>query len=90
MRKYTRPTTPPAWEVADAVRLRGRDIRPGMILRITGERGTFTFTRHVVNTATGAEWIDTRDAGGGWRSFRPERVRSVPRRQPAAREAVAA
>jgi hypothetical protein len=89
MRKYTRPTTPPTWTCADAVRLRGREVRPGMVVRITGERGTFVFTRHV-SLPDGREWIDVRDAGGGWRSFRPERVRSIPRRQPVARVAVAA
>ena len=89
MIKYTRPTVPASWACADAIRLRGREVRPGTVLRITGERGTFTFTRHVT-TLAGAEWIDVRDAGGGWRSFRPERVRSIPRRQPATRTAVAA
>lgn len=76
----TRTRVPAHWQVAEAVRLRNREVRPGTTLKITGERGTFAFLRHVT-LPDGREWIDTRDAGGGWRSFRPERVRSIPRRQ---------
>lgn len=72
---------PAHWEVAEAIRLRNREVRPGVVLKIAGERGTFRFEQHVLNTRTGTEWITVRDANGGWRSFRPERVRSIPRRQ---------
>lgn len=84
MRKYTRPAVPASWRCSDAVRLRGRNVTAGMRLKITGERGLYTFARHVVNVSTGTEWIDVRDGNGALRAFRPERVRSIPRRQPVA------
>lgn len=71
---------PAHWTCADAVRLRGREVRPGVALRIRGERGTFRFVRHVV-TASGAEWLDVRDANGALRAFYVDRVKSIPRAQ---------
>lgn len=92
MARYTRATVPAHWTVAEAARLKGREVRPGTVLRIRGERGTFRFLRHVT-LPDGRQWIDVRDASGCWRSFRPEAVRSIPRKQTAPRgttEAVAA
>lgn len=80
-----RGTVPAHWQVAEAAKLRGRVVRPGMALKIRGERGTFRFVRHVTLTTSGREWVDVRDAGGALRAFYVDRVRSVPRNAPAAR-----
>jgi hypothetical protein len=53
MARYTRPTVPAHWTVAEVARVKGASLTPGRQLRITGERGTFVFLRHVTNTAHG-------------------------------------
>lgn len=96
-RKHARPTVPASWHVAEVARVRGQVLTPGRGLRIRGQRGTFTFLRHVVNTDTGGEWLDVRDANGAMRAFRVDAVTRVLRAsttarrpRPAARAAVAA
>lgn len=91
-RRFTRPSVPAHWHVAEVARVRGAVLTPGRQLRITRERGTFAFLRHVRNEHTGTEWIDVRDANGAMRAFRVERVRSVKRTSArlTARRAVAA
>lgn len=79
MRKYTRATVPADWVVAEVARVRGQVLTPGRELRITGERGTFAFLRHVRNVRTGGEWLDVRDGNGAMRAFRAERVARVAR-----------
>lgn len=80
-RRYTRATVPAHWHVADVARVRGKVLTPGRVLRVTRERGTFAFLRHVRNANTGAEWLDVRDtASGALRAFHVDRVRTVTRR----------
>jgi hypothetical protein len=80
MRKYTRPTVPAHWQVAEVARVNGQVLTPGRMLKVKGERGTFAFLRHVTNTHTGTAWIDVRDASGALRAFRAERVSRVLRK----------
>lgn len=84
-RKYTRPAVPACWHVAEVARVRGQVLTPGRGLRIRGERGTFTFLRHVRNVETGGEWLDVRDGNGAMRAFRAERVSRVLRPTTSAR-----
>lgn len=63
------------------VRVHGRDLEPGTEVSITGERGRFRFVRA---TTTSAERIVLDFIGGQaghecWRSFYPERVKTVHR-----------
>lgn len=70
------------WIVNDTLRVNGRVVEPGTEVKISGEPGRFTFRRHVLNPANGAEWIDV--FGGTAkaeqsRSFRPSRIATVHR-----------
>jgi hypothetical protein len=81
-----------AWEVAYAAKINGRHVAPGTQLRIRGERGRWTFVRHVTHRTREVEWVDVRDASGALRSFYVARVARVHVRstaRPAARRAVA-
>lgn len=69
----------------------GRVIEQGEIIKIDGEwGGRFKFHEHVVRTDTGVEWIDcfevVKGTTSGWRSFRPERIRPLPRKRKAKSE----
>lgn len=80
-RKVTRATVPASWHISEVARVNGRVLAPGRVLRISRERGTFAFLRHVRNVDTGAEWLDVREvATGALRAFRVDRVRTVTRR----------
>lgn len=62
----------------------GRTIEHGEIIKISGEYGSkFKFLEHVVNTENGAEWIDCFElrngVNSGWRSFRPDRIKPLPK-----------
>ena len=62
----------------------GRTIESGEIIKIVGEHGaTFRFVEHVVNLENGAEWIDCfelhRGMPSGWRAFRPDRIKPLPK-----------
>lgn len=67
------------WQVSDSARVRNRTLVPGDEVSIRGERGRMRFVKHVVNTATGREWIDVMHPTRGLRSFRPGQVRTVHR-----------
>lgn len=77
---------PEGWVVSLELRLQGRlPLTEGRKFRVTGETGEFIFLRHVT-TAKGEEWIDCyggRSTKRGdhkqFRSFHPDRVRSVAR-----------
>lgn len=71
-----RATVPGHWSVTDRVKVRGRWVEVGTEISVRGERGRFRVLRYVTTTR-GASWLDVRDAHGGWRSFRPDRVRRV-------------
>jgi len=84
-RKLTRAAVPASWHVSEVARVRGAVLTPGRVVRITRERGTFAFLRHVVNVDSGAEWIDVRETStGALRAFRVDRVRTVTRKTVAA------
>lgn len=58
----------------------------GDIIKIHGIHGTkFKFLEHVLNPENGAEWIDCieleRDVACGMRSFRPDRVKRIPKKR---------
>jgi len=87
----------PAWRIAYAAKVNGRHVAPGTELRIRGERGRWTFVRHVAHDVLGTEWVDVRDRDGALRSFYVARITRVhvarkarPAGRPAARVAVAA
>lgn len=87
-RTITRPAYPSTWQVAETARVRGAVLTPGRLVRITRDRGTYAFVRHVTNTATGAAWLDVRDTTtGALRAFYVDRVRTVRQKRAAARPA---
>ncbi|QLF83345.1 hypothetical protein SEA_NICEHOUSE_101 [Rhodococcus phage NiceHouse] len=50
-------------------------ITPGMLIKFKGDRTVYKFTRLVVNSKTGKEWLDVQDTTlGGWRSFYLDRL----------------
>lgn len=64
----------------------GRIIEKDEVIKIHGEwGGKFKFQQHVVRTDSGVEWIDCfqLDKGVlcGWRSFRPERIKPLPKKR---------
>jgi hypothetical protein len=85
-RKSTRPvpvhTDPSAlWERSTEWRWNGRVLTSGTEVSVRGERGRFRFREHV-RTPAGAEWLTFVGGPHGqecFRSFRPERVRTVHR-----------
>jgi hypothetical protein len=72
------------WVVSESYRYNNREIVPGSQLKISGERGRFTFIKHVARP-NGVEWIDLFAPGeagtslGVYRSFRPDRIARVHR-----------
>lgn len=71
------------WEVSETFTWNGRHLEPGTEVSIRGEAGRFRFVRHV-RRPNGAEWIDligtdAKGIGTAFRSFRPERIRTVHR-----------
>lgn len=64
------------------MKVNGRNVEPGVEVKIQGETGRFVFRRHVLNPANGKEWIDVFGGRKGEeqiRSFRPERITTVHR-----------
>lgn len=77
------PHVPPVldWEVSESYSWNGRHLSPGTEVSITGERGRFRFVKHV-RRPNGVEWVDFVGGPHGqesFRSFRPERIRTVHR-----------
>jgi hypothetical protein len=70
-----------------------RVIEKDEIIKISGEHGRrFKFKQHVKRSDTGVEWIDCiqieKGLSAGWRSFRPERIKPLPKsRRPRKRAA---
>lgn len=63
----------------------GRVIENGEVIKIQGEHGSkFRFLEHVINDK-GIEWIDCfelrQGVPSGWRSFRPERIKPLPKKR---------
>lgn len=80
------PNYPADWEVTHEAKVNGRILTPGTEVKIRGERGRFRFVK-AVRTPT-VYWLDF--VGGVshgrhqikmWRSFAPERVKTVHRIQ---------
>jgi hypothetical protein len=74
------PNYPEGWEISTEVRVHGRILTPGSEVSIKGERGRYRFIK-AVRTPT-AYWLDF--VGGPakitmWRSFGPDRVKTVHR-----------
>jgi len=64
----------------------GKEVVRGDMIKIQGEHGIkFRFFDHVVNTISGAEWIDCFEVYNGqtgiWRSFYKERIRLIPKKR---------
>jgi hypothetical protein len=64
----------------------GRVIEKDEIIKIHGEwGGKFKFTEYVVRNDTRVDWIDCFEVRGGvlcgWRSFRTDRIRPMPKRK---------
>lgn len=64
----------------------GRTISRGDIIKIKGVWGSkFRFLNHVTNPKNNVSWIDCieleKGVGCGWRSFYPERVKSIPKKR---------
>ena len=64
----------------------GKVIVQGGIIKVSGEYGLkFKFWEHVVNSETGAEWIDCyemfRGQAGAFRSFRSDRIKRIPKKR---------
>lgn len=71
------------WTTSEHFEWNGRHIEPGTELSVSRESGRFRFVRHV-RTRDGREWvdavgIDTKGVGTSWRSFRPDRIKTVHR-----------
>jgi hypothetical protein len=61
-----------------------RVIEQDEVIKISGEHGRkFRFKSHVVRTDTGVEWIECiqleKSVSAGWRFFRPERIKPLPK-----------
>lgn len=81
VRKRDLQPLPEDWTVSEEFSWNGRRIEPGTELKISGVRGRWRFMRHV-RRENGVEWIDVIGGTRGclhWRSFRPERIRTVHR-----------
>lgn len=62
----------------------GRVIEKDEIIKIKGEHGgKFKFLEHVTRTDSGTDWIDCFELRGGvlcgWRSFRTDRIKPMPK-----------
>lgn len=73
------------WAVTTEWAYNGRHVNPGTELTVdvsigkaTADLERFRFIRHVRNER-GAEWIDVVSETGGFRAFRPDRIRTVHR-----------
>ena len=77
-RKHCPSRLPEGWVKTREFKWNGRHISPGTVLSIKGERGRFRFIAHI-KTPT-SEWIDVIGGVKGvdmWRSFYPDRIRTV-------------
>ena len=85
-KKRLTPMYPADWTVETYIVVNGRIVRPGTEVSVTGEPGRFRFVKKVT-TDSGKTWVDLIGpiprnplrARSAWRSFRPERIRTVHR-----------
>lgn len=74
----SKPTTNPAdWVTRTEMTHNGRTITPGTELTIEGVKGRCRF--HSLTTTSTSTWITVFDKYGQWRSFDPDRIRTVHR-----------
>jgi len=74
------------WEVSPVLMVGSRKVEAGEIIKISQVWGTkFRFIRYVYNPKTDTSWIDCaelhRMQWGQTRSFRPDRVKLLPKRR---------
>lgn len=73
-------TYPAHWDVSPTWK-HGRTLLESRLFdfQVKGERGWFTFNRHVLNTKTGSEWLDgfAQHPYGGFVSFAVDRITRV-------------
>lgn len=74
-RKKIVPAIPHGWTVTDEIQINGRYLRPGTEFKVAGQRGRFRFTRHV--TTPTSTWVDARTSDGRFKSFDPDRIKTV-------------
>jgi|SRR5210317_130745 len=84
-KKKTQPVGPPeGWVISEEYQISSQiTLGRGDVCKIKGERGTFVFKRHVVNTnlTPASEWIDLWGGSHGhgqWRSITPDRLKHIP------------
>jgi len=76
------PRYPPGWVESLEIVVNGRHVRPGVEVKISGEKGRFRFVKHVANVDQGVEWVDVwggPKSSPALRSFRPDRIVRVHR-----------
>jgi hypothetical protein len=66
------------WTIKTEIQINGRNVVPGTELKIEGERGRYSFVKHVV-TETGVEWIDVWGGPKGASTFRSYSMEKVKR-----------
>ena len=74
------------WEVSTTLTIGNRQLEAGESIKISQVWGTkFRFIRYVYNPKTDTSWIDCaeldREQWGQTRSFRPDRVKLLPKRR---------
>lgn len=69
---------PEGWTVSTEFSWNSRRIEPGTQLSILKHRGRVLFVRHVDN-GKGGQWVDVKDQSGRFRSFHPDRIKTVHR-----------
>lgn len=88
VRKSKVPVTPPdGWVIEDFLYISPQvTLHAGDKCKVTGERGTFTFKRHVVNTKYNPieEWVDVFGGSYGreqYRSVAVNKIKHIPKRR---------
>lgn len=82
MKKKIPPHIIHNWTVTQEYTVGNKTVSNGDIIRIDGEQGKrFIFNQYVYNHDNDAEWIDVNEiwkgAPGMFRSFRPNRIRTI-------------
>ena len=85
-KKYVDPTAGKYFRQPHYMLETGRIIEHGEIIKIAGEHGCkFKFLEYVKNNENNAEWIDCfqlhQGISSGWRSFRPDRIKPLPKKR---------
>jgi len=82
MPRRAKITPPPDWIETTQTTVNGRLLTPGTEVSIRGERGRFRFIKRVERPERGLVWLEFWGGPKGaaqWRSFAPDRVRTVHR-----------